>query len=398
MGFIRAFVGGLSQTFANQWLDYYQPMKNVPESAALIPAVAIGTDNGKGQNTKGSSHVISNGSKILVPDGYAFVTVEDGTVTGCITEPGGYIFESNNPASKTFFHSGDGFFSSTLGQTWDKFKHGGIAATSQLGFYVPKYINGLRFGTAGTIHWMDAYFAAQVGCVARGTYRLEVVDPILWVTFIPVRYKGEDQIVLDLNDVDDDNSLGFALFKEVQTSLEQGFSRFATSPNPDGSKRKITDIQSNIIEFGKTLTGVLEEGYHWLTEKGCQIGNVALTVEYDEDTNKLLSDIKAADAMSVGNRANAFMAYGAAKGMQQGGTGAAMMGMMNMQAMQGFQQQPNPQPGMGLDAYNAQPVQQPVSQPQQGGADKLIEMKKLLDAGVISQEEFDAAKQQFMGN
>ena len=64
MGFIRAFVGGLSQTFANQWLDYYQPMKGVPESAALIPAVAIGTDKGVGQNTKGSSHVISNGSKV----------------------------------------------------------------------------------------------------------------------------------------------------------------------------------------------------------------------------------------------------------------------------------------------------------------------------------------------
>lgn len=399
MGFIRAFVGGLGQTFANQWLDYYQPMKGVPESAALIPAVAIGTDKGVGQNTKGSSHVISNGSKILVPDGYAFVTVEDGTVTSCITEPGGYIFESNNPASKTFFHSGDGFFSSTLGQTWEKFKHGGIATTSQLGFYVPKYINGLRFGTAGVIHWMDAYFAAQVGCMARGTYRLEIVDPILWTMFIPVKYKGEDQLILDLNNADDDNSVGAALFKEVQTSLEQAFSRFANAKNDDGSVRKITDIQSNIIQFGRTLTGVLEEGYRWLSEKGCQVGNVALTVEYDESTNSLLADVRAADSMSVGNRANIFMAYGAARGMAQGGTGAAMAGMMNMGAMQGFQQQPNPMPGMGMDAYNMQqPVQQPIPQPAtQGGADKLIEMKKLLDAGVISQEEFDAAKKQFLG-
>ena len=103
--------------------------------------------------------------------------------------------------------------------------------------------------------------------------------------------------------------------------------------------------------------------------------------------------------MSVGNRANIFMAYGAARGMAQGGTGAAMAGMMNMGAMQGFQQQPNPMPGMGMDAYNMQqPVQQPIPQPAtQGGADKLIEMKKLLDAGVISQEEFDAAKKQFLG-
>ena len=323
--------------------------------------------------------------------------VEDGTVTSCITEPGGYIFESNNPASKTFFHSGDGFFSSTLGQTWDKFKHGGIAATSQLGFYVPKYINGLRFGTAGVIHWMDAYFAAQVGCMARGTYRLEIVDPILWTMFVPVKYKGEDQLILDLNNVDDDNSVGAAIFKEVQTSLEQAFSRFANVKNDDGSVRKITDIQSNIIQFGTTLTSVLEEGFHWLSEKGCQVGNVALTVEYDEQTNTLLADVRAADSMSVGNRANAFMAYGAAKGMAQGGVGAAMAGMMNMGAMQGFQQQPNPMPGMGPDAYNTQAAQ-PAQSAQTSGADKLLEMKKLLDAGVISQEEFDAAKQQFLGN
>lgn len=395
MGFIQAFVGGLSQTFANQWLDYYQPMQGVPESAAIIPAVAIGQDKGVGANTKGSSHVISNGSKILVPDGYAFVTVEDGTVTGCITQPGGYTFESNNPASKTFFHSGDGFFSATLGQTWEKFKSGGIANTSQLGFYVPKYINGLRFGTAGTIHWMDAYFAAQVGCLARGTYRLEVVDPILWTQFIPVKYKGEDNIILDLNDMDDDNSTGAAIFKEIQTSLEQGFSRFANIKNADGSVRKITDIQSNTIELGRTIGGVLEEGYHWLSEKGVQIGNVALTVEYDEETTKLLSDIRAADSMSVGNRANAFMAYGAAKGMQQGGAGAAMMGMMNMNAMQGFQQQPNPQPGMGPDAYGtAAPAQAAAPSP----TDKLLEMKKLLDAGAISQEEYDKVKNEVLGS
>lgn len=417
MGFIKSLTQGFKGTMGNQWLDFYRPMQGVSDSAALIPAVKVATDNGMGQNTKGSSNVISNGSKIIVPDGYTLVTIENGTVTGCITEPGDYEFTSDNSASKTIFHSGDGFFSSTLGQTWDKVKFGGIAAAEQLAFYVPNKIKGLKFGTNGTIYWDDAYFGAQVGCMARGTYCIEIENPLLWVTYLPVKYKGADHLILDLNDVDDDSSVGFQVFQEVRSSLETGFSRFAATPNENGSPRRIKDLQSSALAFGKTLTDVLEENFGWKSEKGCRIGNVTLSIEYDEPTKELLRDVSASDAMSQGNRANTFMAYGAAKGMQQGGAGAAMMGMMNMQAVQGFQQQPNYQPGVGPNSLfnNQQMPQQPVQNPNfaqqpqpvppvppaaptQSGADKLIEMKKLLDAGIISQEEFDAAKQQFLGN
>lgn len=421
MGFIKALTQGFKGTMGNQWLDFYRPMQGVSDSAALIPAVKVGTDNGMGQNTKGSSNVISNGSKIIVPDGYTLVTIENGTVTGCITEPGDYEFTSDNSASKTLFHSGDGFFSSTLGQTWEKVKFGGIAAAEQLAFYVPNKIKGLRFGTDEPAAWFDSYIGAQVRATARGTYCIEVTDPLLWVTYLPVKYKGADQLILDLNDGDDESSVGGQIFKEVQAVLGQSLSRWAQEPDEQGNKKKLGDLQSNTIGFGKTLTDSLEEGYGWLSEKGCRIGSVTLTVDYDENTKRLEREISEVDAMAQGNRANTFMAVGAGKGMAQGGAGAAMMGMMNMTAMQGFQQQPNYQPGIGPNAYatpqqpmqqqpmmNGQPMQQPMQDPNmmqqapqapvQSGADKLIEMKKLLDAGIISQEEFDAAKQQFLGN
>ena len=46
-----------------------------------------------------------------------------------------------------------------------------------------------------------------------------------------------------------------------------------------------------------------------------------------------------------------------------------------------------------------QPAQDMAQQPQQAQdpTAKLIEMKKLLDAGVISQEEFDKVKAQVLG-
>ena len=135
MGFIKAFTGALGGTFADQWKDYYMPMPNVPATAGVFPAVAQGTNNGRGSNTKGSAGIISNGSKILVPDGVALITLQDGAVTGLITEPGGFIFSSDDPNAKSIF-AGDGIIASTITQTWERFKFGGQPGSQQTAVYV----------------------------------------------------------------------------------------------------------------------------------------------------------------------------------------------------------------------------------------------------------------------
>ena len=95
MGFIQAFKGSLSGTFADQWKDFFVPMPGVPGTAGIFPAVQQGTNNGRGENTKGSNNIITNGSKFVVPDGLALITVQDGAITGLITEPGGFIYSSD---------------------------------------------------------------------------------------------------------------------------------------------------------------------------------------------------------------------------------------------------------------------------------------------------------------
>ena len=73
-----------------------------------------------------------------------------------------------------------------------------------------------------------------------------------------------------------------------------------------------------------------------------------------------------------------------------GGAGMAFMGMgMNAagNVMGGFQQPVNQQP--------QQPQQQ--TQQQEDPYEKLAKLKKLLDDGVISQEEFDEAKKKLLG-
>ena len=404
MGFIKAFANG---QFADQWQDFYMPRPNVPATAAIFQAVPQGTNNGRGENTKGSENIITNGSKIVVPEGTALITMQDGAITGFIAEPGGYIFNSTDPNSKSMF-AGDGIFGQLLTQTWERVKFGGQPGSQQLAFYVNlKEIPNNRFGTQSEIYWDDAYLNAQVGAVTRGTYTLKIVDPLLFVkNFVPAKYLQPDAPVFDFADMD--NDAGSQLFNEVVSTLGAAFSNYTNDPSKGN---RISKIQGDQIGFAQSMSQAVEEGYQWKSARGLEIVKVAIqAIEYDEDSKALLSDVKKADALS-GARGNSFMQQSVARGMQSagengGGTGMAFMGMgMNAAGgmMQGMQQptQATQNPFINVQqqpVQAAQPVQETAAQPvQEDPYAKLTEMKKLLDAGVISQEDFDAVKAKLLG-
>ena len=382
MGFIKAFTGALGGAFADQWKDFYIPMQGVPVTAGIFPAVPQGTNSGRGSNTKGSNNIITNGSKIIVPEGTALITMQDGAITGCITEPGGFIFTSDDNNAKSMF-AGDGFLSSTFGQSWERFKFGGQPGSEQLAFYVSiKEIPNNRFGTQSEIYWDDAYLNAQVGAVTRGTYTLKIVDPLLFIkNFVPMSYLQKNGEVFDFADMD--NDAGVQLFNEVVSSLSAAFSNYTNDPSKGN---RITKIQGDQIGFAKSLSQAVEEGYQWKTDRGLEIVKVAIqAIEYDEDTKKLLSDVKKADALS-GARGNSFMQQAVSRGFQAAGeNGGGATGMAFM--------------GMGINSVGGAMggLQQPIQQPQEDPMGKLKKYKEMLDAGLITQEDYDEQKKKLLG-
>ena len=411
MGFIKAFGGALGGTFADQWKDFYGPRQGVPGTAALFQAVPQGTNAGRGENTEGSENIITNGSKIIVPEGTALITLQDGAITGFIAEPGGYEFKSDDPNSKSLF-SGGGILSSTIGMSWERFKFGGQPGAQQLAFYVNlKEIPNNRFGTQSEIYWDDAYFGTQVGCVTRGTYTLKIVDPLLFVkNFVPAKYLQPGAPVFDFADMDNDAAT--QLFNEVVGTLSAAFSNYTNDPSKGN---RISKIQGDQIGFAQAMAKAVEDAYQWKSSRGLEIVKTAiLAIEYDEDTKALMSDVKKADALS-GARGNAFMQQAAARGIQAagengGGAGMAFMGMgMNAAGgVMGGMQQPSTQssyqPAFNQPAQTSQAA--PSSQNAQNGGSqpaqadvstKLLEMKKLLDAGAITQEDYDKVKAQLLG-
>ena len=391
MGFIKAFAGAIGGTFADQWLDYYGPRGGSSPTAAIVPGALMGVNGNRGENYKGNYNIISNGSKVIVPEGMAAVTVQDGAITSIITEVGGFEFTSDEQHSKSIF-AGDSIVDSLVKASWEKFKFGGIPGSQQLLFYINlKEIPNNKFGTQSEIYWDDAFFGTQVGAITRGTYTLKIVDPILFLkNFVPVKYISSNAPEFDFADID--NEAGEQLFNEVVGCLAAAFSNYTNDPSKGNRMAK---IQGDQLGFAQVLGEAVETAYQWRTSRGLEIVRTAIvSIEYDEDTKELMKDVKKSDAL-MGARGASFMQQSVARGLQsagENGGGAAMAFMgMGMGAAQGIMG--------GFQAQNAQQqnVGAQTQSPETDSTTKLIEMKKLLDAGVITQEEFDTVKKNLLG-
>src|SRR5690606_26826989 len=119
MGLVQAVVGAVGGTLADQWKDFYTVPDGIPPTAALFAAVPRGTNAGRGSNTRGSDNISTNGSKIVVPEGYGLLLFQDGKVTGFAAEPGGYEWRSDDLNSTSIF-AGDGIVDPLIKQSWER--------------------------------------------------------------------------------------------------------------------------------------------------------------------------------------------------------------------------------------------------------------------------------------
>ena len=385
MGLIQAAVGAIGGTLADQWKDFYTVPDGLPPTAALFAAVPRGTNAGRGANTKGSSNIITNGSRIVVPEGYGLLLFQDGAITGFASEPGAYEWKSEDLNSQSIF-TGGGLMDALVRQSWERFKFGGQPGAQQAAYFVSlKELPDNRFGTQSEIYWDDGYLNAQVGAITRGSYTLKIVDPILFVkNFVPATYLQPGQ-VFDFTDLD--NAAASQLFNEVVGSLAPAFSLYTNDP---AKGNRITRIQQDSVGFAQSLSAVVENAYQWKSDRGLVIAKTAIvSIEYDASTRELLKTVQRADALS-GARGNSNLQASVAAGIQSAGQNAGVGGLMGMGIATG---------GLGGLAGLQQPVAAPA--PAAPAADdpiaKLTKAKQMLDAGLITQADYDAVKAKALG-
>jgi membrane protease subunit (stomatin/prohibitin family) len=391
MGLIQAAKGAIGGMLADQWLDFHTVPDGLPPTAALFAAVPRGTNAGRGSNTRGSAHIISNGSRIVVPEGYGLLLMQDGAVTAFVAEAGAYEWRSDDLQSQSIF-SGGGLFDALIRQSWERFKFGGQPASQQAAFFVSmKELPDNRFGTQSEIYWDDGYLNAQVGALTRGSYTLQIVDPIRFVkAFVPATYLQPGQ-VFDFTDLD--NAAASQLFNEVVSSLAPAFSAYTNDP---AKGNRITRIQQDSIGFAQSLSDAVERAYRWRSDRGLVIVKTAIvSIEYDAHTRELLKTVQRADALA-GARGNSNLQASVAAGMQAAGENAGVGGIMGMGiaagslgGLAGLQQPVAPAPVAAPAAPAAPAADDPIA--------RLTRAKQMLDAGLITQADYDAVKAKALG-
>lgn len=240
-----------------------------------------------------------------------------------------------------------------------------------------------KFGSASEIYWDDKYLNAQVGAIVRGSYTLRILDPLLFVNkFVPTKYLQQGE-AFDFTDLD--NAASQQLFNEVVASLAGAFSIYLNAPD---KQNRMTQIQQDSIGFGKSLSSVVDSSYQWKEQRGIEIVKTAIvSIEYDESTKALLKTAQRADALS-GNRGNSNLQASVAAGIEAAGSAEGSAGILGIGLAGG---------SIGLNnlQQESQPSSADVSE-SNSPIEKLQQLKEMLDAGLITQTDYDLAKNKIL--
>ena len=96
MGLIKAGIGALGGTLADQWKEFFYCESMPKEVLVTKGQKRVG---GRSSNTKGSDNIISNGSGIAVADGQCMIIVEQGKVVEVCAEPGEFTYDTSTEPS-----------------------------------------------------------------------------------------------------------------------------------------------------------------------------------------------------------------------------------------------------------------------------------------------------------
>ncbi|MBO4468421.1 MAG: SPFH domain-containing protein, partial [Clostridia bacterium] len=96
MGLIKAGIGAIGGTLADQWKEFFYCDSL---SANVLVTKGQKRTTSRSSNTKGNDNIISNGSGIAVADGQCMIIVEQGKVVELCAEPGQFTYDTSTEPS-----------------------------------------------------------------------------------------------------------------------------------------------------------------------------------------------------------------------------------------------------------------------------------------------------------
>ena len=351
MGLIKAGIGALGGTLADQWKEFFY-CESIPKEVLVKKGQK--RVSGRSSNTKGNDNIISNGSGIAVADGQCMIIVEQGKIVEFCAEPGEFTWDNSTEPSIFAGNLGDSI-KETFKVVGKRFTYGGDPGKDQRVYYFNmKEILDNKFGTANPVPFrvVDSKIGLDIDVSIRcaGVYSYKIADPMLF-------YKNV------CGNVESDYERG-----ELDSTLK---SEFISALQPAFGKLSDLELRPNqIVSHNTDLENAMNESLSekWGSLRGIKVVSIALsTVTLPEEDQELIKQAQRtaimrdptmaaatlvgaqADAMktAAGNSAGAmtgFMGMGMAMNAGGGGMNAQNLFAMGQQQQQQAQQTPTAAP------------------------------------------------------
>ncbi len=320
MGLIKAALGSVGGTFADQWKEF-------------IYCDAIDNDvlvvrgrkkvSGRSSNTRGNDNVITNGSGIAVADGQCMIIVDKGKIVEICAEPGEFTYDMSSKPSLFCGSLGQGI-KNTFKTIGKRFTYGGDAGTDQRVYYFnTKELLDNKFGTPNPVPFrvVDTNIGLDVDISVRcnGVFSYKIIDPMLFYTNVC----GNVEHSYGREDIDRQ------LKTEFLNALQPAFAKISAlgirySALP-GHTQELCDAMNN------------ELNAKWQKWRGLEIISIGLnSITAPKEDEDMIKELQKTAVFRNANMAGAAMVGAQADAMRAAASnsGGAMAGFMGLNMAQ----------------------------------------------------------------
>lgn len=316
MGLIKAGMGALGGTFADQWKEFFY-CESMPKEVLVTKGQKRVT--GRSANTKGNDNIISNGSGIAVADGQCMIIVEQGKVVEVCAEPGEFTYDTSSEPS-IFAGSLGESIKETFKTVGKRFTYGGDTGKDQRIYYFnTKEILENRFGTPNPVPFrvVDRNIGLDVDVAVRcsGVYSYRISNPLLFYANvcgnIEQEYRREE--------------LDHQLKTEFISALQPAFAKISDLEiRPNALPGHVTELCDAMNE---ALTG------KWANTRGITVVSVAIgTIDLPKEDAEMIKQAQKTAILRDPMMAAATLTEAQAGAMKTaaGNSAGAMTGFMGM--------------------------------------------------------------------
>lgn len=372
MGIIRAIADSVGGSLADQWKDIYTAGP-FDEHSAVVPGVLKNINNGRGANLKSSQGVITNGSRIFVPENTAAFTFSQGGIEDVITEPGTYEYFDGE---ESVFNNAS--VASLIGQVAERVGFGGVPAIDRrVAFVNLREIRNIAFGTRGPQIYNDLYYRCDLEVYAYGTFTIKITDPVTFVRkYLPANVF----------------SYSFDYPAARRQIVSEFLQSFIVALNSLSSEYRISQLPSQAQAISQRVAEDEMNAGSWPERFGFEIVKVAVeNIEFSSDSRELVREFSqkrmgtSAFEETSQRASNIAAQQKIAQGIQDNGLGdgGGMVFGINM--------------AQGLSPAGQGAAVEPSQSSLDVQIDALKKLKELVDSEILSEDEFNAKKKEIMG-